>query len=375
MHELPNNSLEETALKFWYYSLHKTLGMAAFLVAIVRVVWAIVQPHPKPLNSAKKMENLAAQTVHWTLYGAIILMPLTGWLHHSTTKGFARIWWPFPQGLPFVPVSEAWASFFSAAHFFTGILLGLCIVLHIAGAIKHTIVDHDSTLARMVPGMNAQVPANIQEPYFKRLPVLLAVFSFLAVGIATLAINWPGSPKGTQVTKNPNSTNNGPSAWWIDPEKSKIAIQIVQAGAPVTGYFKKWNAAITFDPKKLDIATVQAEVTISSLSLGPLTEQAVSATFLNAALYPVATFVSSKFVRTGGTSYEARGQLTLAGQTKPLTLPFDLKIENGRAFVRGEAKLDRLAFGIGKNAFSTGTSVGLEVVVTVIIEADEKPPA
>ena len=123
MHELPESSAADVAYKAWFYSLHKTLGVTVFAVAVVRVIWAAIQPHPKLLNAERKLESLAAQTIHWMLYGAIICMPLTGWLHHSASVGFAPIWWPLPQDLPLVPKDPQLATFFGIAHFSTGILL------------------------------------------------------------------------------------------------------------------------------------------------------------------------------------------------------------------------------------------------------------
>jgi len=35
-------------------------------------------------------EALAAETVHWLLYGALVLVPLSGWIHHAATEEQAR---------------------------------------------------------------------------------------------------------------------------------------------------------------------------------------------------------------------------------------------------------------------------------------------
>lgn len=373
MYELPASSAEEAIYKFWFYSLHKTLGVTVFLVAIVRVIWAAGQPHPRPLNSKRKLENLAAQTVHWMLYGAIILMPLTGWLHHSAAEGFAPIWWPLPQDLPFIPKSPQLASFFGAAHFFTAVLLGLSVVLHIGGALKHTLIDRDGTLARMVPGKVQKIPTDLAKPYFKRLPILFAALSFLVVGGATLTEYVIGGPEGTQNRESPKPASNMTAGWIVDQQKSQLAIQVVQSGSPVPGSFKNWNAAINFDSENLEAARVEVEVDISSISLGAVSKQAISPDFLNAALHPVATFVSDSFVKTGDATYEALGQLTLSGLSKAVTFPFTLKIEDDRAFVEGKVTIDRLAFDIGKKGFSSDKLVGFGVVVTVIIEAAKAP--
>ncbi|MCP4315559.1 MAG: cytochrome [Hyphomicrobiales bacterium] len=373
MHELPVSSAEEAAYKSWLYSLHKTLGVTVFLVAIVRVAWSAIQPHPKPLNSDRKLESLAAQTIHWMLYGAIILMPLTGWLHHSAAEGFAPIWWSLPQDLPMVPKNPQLASFFGLAHFFTVILLGLALVLHIGGALKHVFVDHDSTLARMIPGRVPAIPADLPDPHFKNLPVLLAILTFLVLGGATAVGYNISGPIAGQNPVNFNPAENVAAGWLVDQDKSRLDIQIIQSGSPVSGSFANWNAAIIFDAENLESSKVEVEVDIVSLVLGNVSEQATSPDFLNAAHHPVATFVSSSFVNTGSDNYEVRGELTLAGLSNPITLPFLLKIENDRAFVQGEVTIERLDFDIGKKGFPTDGMVGYGVVVTVNLEAEKTP--
>ncbi|MEM9844950.1 MAG: cytochrome b/b6 domain-containing protein, partial [Pseudomonadota bacterium] len=89
------------------FSLHKTIGVASFFVALGRIAWAMSQPKPGLLNGDKKLESYAAETVHWLLYGSLLLAPLSGWVHHAATTGFAPIWWPFGQSLPFIPKNEA----------------------------------------------------------------------------------------------------------------------------------------------------------------------------------------------------------------------------------------------------------------------------
>ena len=373
MHELPVSSAEEAAYKSWYYSLHKTLGVTLFLIAVVRVIWAVVQLHPKLLNGDKKLESLAAQTVHWMLYGAIIVMPLTGWLHHSAAEGFAPIWWPISQDLPFVPKSPQLAQFFGSAHFFTGVLLGLSIALHVGGALKHAVIDRDSTLTRMIPGRAPDIPANLPDPHFRHLPTVLAALSFLLIAGASTVTHLVGQPNSESGQTGIDQATIEEARWLIDPKKSRLEIEIVQSGTPVSGHFGTWNAAIIFDPDKLEASKVEVEIDIASLALGSVSPQAISPDFLNAALHPVAVFVSEDFADKGNGTFEAHGQLTLAGLTKPISLPFALKIADGRAFVEAEVPLDRLEFDIGKKGFPKDDLVGFQVVVRIVLEAQKAP--
>lgn len=372
MHELPMGSAEEAADKAWYYSLHKTLGVAAFAVAAIRVAWALVQPRPQPLNGDRVLETLAARTVHWMLYGAIIVMPLTGWLHHAAAEGFAPIWWPLSQDLPFIPKSPRLAGLFAAAHYFTAILLGLSIALHFAGAMKHVLIDRDGTLARMIPGRAPVVPADFHDPGWRPVPALIAITAFLALAGATAAqyrMNQSKAPPAQAIIK-PEAAIHG---WVVDHSRSRLAIAVVQSGSEISGHFENWSAVINFDAETLEAARVEVKIDIASLSLGGVSQQAISADFLNAATHPASTFVADEFIRTGDSAFEARGRLTLAGQTAALALPFTLRIVDGRAMVEGLVTIKRLDFSIGRKGFPDDGMVGFEVQVKVALEADKAP--
>lgn len=70
--QLPYDTSEQLAQKAWLFSLHKTLGVAVFFVALVRILWAVTQPKPGLLHPDRKVESLAAETVHWLLYGSLV---------------------------------------------------------------------------------------------------------------------------------------------------------------------------------------------------------------------------------------------------------------------------------------------------------------
>ncbi len=58
-----------------------------------------------------------------------------------SVTGFAPIWWPFGQGLPFVPQSETVAKIAGSAHWWFSKLMIAAILLHVAGALKHHLID------------------------------------------------------------------------------------------------------------------------------------------------------------------------------------------------------------------------------------------
>ena len=172
-----------TALLF---SLHKTTGVAIFFVALARILWAISQPRPGLLNAHRRGEATLAETVHWLLYGSLVLVPLAGWISHAAATGFAPIWWPFGQSLPFVPRDESVAATFGTLHIIFQRVFFLAILLHIAGALKHHFGDRDLTLRRMLPRGPGTPAAPPQPPGAARSAV--ALIAALAIWAAALGL-------------------------------------------------------------------------------------------------------------------------------------------------------------------------------------------
>ncbi|MCF6232270.1 MAG: cytochrome b [Rhodobacteraceae bacterium] len=173
---------------FLLFSLHKTLGLAIFLTALMRILWAATQSRPGLLNPDRPVGAFAARTVHWLLYSSLLLVPLTGWLTHAATSGFAPIWWPFGQSLPFVPKDDALAATLAGVHMVMQRVMMLSIALHIIGTLKHHFVDRDATLRRMLPG-GRDIPAPPKQSQTQAQlhgPILVALALWataLAIGV------------------------------------------------------------------------------------------------------------------------------------------------------------------------------------------------
>ncbi len=67
-HEWPYGTADELAVKAVLFSVHKTLGVAVFFVALARILWALSQPKPGLLHPGRKLESFAAETVHWAFH-------------------------------------------------------------------------------------------------------------------------------------------------------------------------------------------------------------------------------------------------------------------------------------------------------------------
>jgi cytochrome b561/polyisoprenoid-binding protein YceI len=365
-HGLPFDTPELLDRKALLFSLHKTVGVTLFAVALVRIAAAALQPRPALLHPDRRLEAFLARTVHRTLYACLVLVPLTGWITHAATTGFAPILWPFGQSLPFVPKSDALAATAAGLHKVFERVLVAAILLHVAGALKHHLVDRDATLRRMLSGAEVPVPPAGGEGAGP-LVAAGAVFA-LALGVGAALGVYGRESAAAQVAKLAEVE----TGWKV--ETGSLGFTVRQFGAEVAGSLADWTAAIEF-AETPDAAgthgTVEVTIAIGSLALGSVTAQALGADYFDAAGFPTATFAATIRGRDGG--YLAEGTLTLRGATVPVALPFTLAMAGDRARMEGSVTLDRRDFGIGSGQ-TNEASLGFAVPVSVVLEAVRATP-
>lgn len=351
-------------LKAQLFSIHKTLGIAAFFVALLRILWAVSQPKPGLLNADKKLESFAAETAHWLLYASLVIVPLSGWIHHAATTGFAPILWPYGQGLPLVPKSEAVAGFFAACHFVFTKVLAVTLLLHILGALKHHVIDKDATLRRMWFGktdISGLLPHGSA-----RAPIVTAAVIYLAAfgGAAALAVTKDHStPEVAVVAPAPEAAAGN---WAVTDGTLDISVQ--NFGAAVAGSFGTWDAQITFDKAATgDVkGSVDVTIAIGSLTLGSVTSNALGAEFLNAEVNTTATYQGD--ILEDGDGYLVPGTLTLNGIEAEVPLAFTLMIDGDTTTAEGTARIDRQTFNVGQT-YPDESTVGFGVDVAIELTA------
>lgn len=362
--QLPYDTAEALTQKAQLFSVHKTIGLLAFFVALGRILWTLTETHPAPLHPERRLEVFLAGLVHWMLYISLVAVPLTGWVHHAAVTGFAPILWPFGQTLPFVPQSEFVAELAGGLHWIFTKLLAASILLHVAGAFKHHLVDRDSTLRRMTRGEVAPDGAVIARRSLT--PILAAVLLFAAATGLTLATTT--APQAVAATDAPATETPTTGNWQVTT--GTLAFGVRQMGADVQGQFAQWTADITFAEQPTDgkHGTVTVQIDTGSLTLGSVSDQAKSKDFFDVAQFPTATFTADLLPAAQG--YQAAGTLTLRGATVPVTLPFTLQITGDTAQMQGQVTLDRRDFGMGQS-YGDESSVGFGVTVDIALTATQ----
>jgi len=68
---------------------HKSIGLTVLGLLALRILWRVTHA-PPPLPRYAGWEKTASQLTHFALYGVIVGLPLTGWMHDSAFKAAAE---------------------------------------------------------------------------------------------------------------------------------------------------------------------------------------------------------------------------------------------------------------------------------------------
>ncbi len=169
----------------------------------------------------------------------------------------------------------------------------------------------------------------------------------------------------------PSASEPGAESYTVDPVHSVVLFRIehLKVGA-FHGRFDKISGSFTVD----EAGAGSVEVTVDAASVNTGNEQRdghlKSPDFFNVKQFPSITFKSNALKRVDGKTYEAVGQLTLHGVTKPLTVTLE-RIGSGKG-MQGEYRTGFEAiFTIKRSDFGMNWRLDLlgdEVRVTVAVE-------
>lgn len=158
--------------------------------------------------------------------------------------------------------------------------------------------------------------------------------------------------------------------------ESEIAFISKQLGVPVSGKFKKFDADVSFDPKKPEAAKVNFTLDLLSADIGNSeTETELKKPgWFNSAKAPAATFQSSSVKALGPGKFEFSGKLAIKGISQNVVVPVTVTQSGGKSRVVGSFNLKRLDFKIGDGDWNDVTLVANEVVVNINLSLTGIPP-
>ena len=152
-------------------------------------------------------------------------------------------------------------------------------------------------------------------------------------------------------------------------DKSQVSFTSKQMGVPVDGKFGKFAASLSFDPAKPEAGKAQIEVDLASVDAGSkdANDEVVGKGWFNVKEFPKARFVSSSVKALGNNRFEAKGQMTIKGKTRDMTVPFSYKPDGAGStsvgVFEGVLPLQRTQFGIGEGAWADTSVVADEVPI------------
>lgn len=173
-----------------FFVLHISSGVTILLLSLVRLGWRLTHA-PPALLPMPAWQRRAARIVHFLLYAMILLLPLSGWALVSAKppagspgaawvaaqrvtpgapqrpRGPTMVWGVVrlpligpingigrqPEG---IPAQRALHDGIETTHLGGAWVMLALLMLHIAGALKHQVLDRQQQLARMGIGSLGQ---------------------------------------------------------------------------------------------------------------------------------------------------------------------------------------------------------------------------
>lgn len=131
--------------------VHKATGLVILTLVAVRIVWRLVNRVPDLPNHMPVHERLLAHATHYGLYALMVAQPLSGWIMASASSlPIGEVYGLF--GIPdLMATSESVEDTANSLHSAFAWAIIALLVLHIAGALKHHIIQRDNVLRRMLP--------------------------------------------------------------------------------------------------------------------------------------------------------------------------------------------------------------------------------
>jgi cytochrome b561 len=131
------------------YNWHKWAGMVILALSAARLAWRLWH-RPPPTPPMPGWQRQAARTTHALMYTLFFAVPLAGWAY-SSSAGFPVVVFgvlPLPD---WVAVDRALSEVLKPLHQWLALSLGALVLVHVAAALKHHLVDRDGLLNRMRP--------------------------------------------------------------------------------------------------------------------------------------------------------------------------------------------------------------------------------
>lgn len=166
--------------------------------------------------------------------------------------------------------------------------------------------------------------------------------------------------------------------WTMDPSHTSVEFEVSHLGfSTVSGFFREMDGEVSFDPGNLAATEVSVAIDAASVdTLWPARDEHLrGGDFLDVENHPEITFVSTGVEVTGDDTAVITGDLTIRGETNPVSLdatlnqiganPFNPEQQIAGFTLSGE--IDRTEFGVDYGA----PAIGAVMPVTINVELNQ----
>jgi cytochrome b561 len=140
-----------------YYNWHKSIGLVALVVAVLRLLARRQGRLPDWAPTLSERERRFVHRAEQLLYAAMFVMPVSGYLFVMAggygVRLFGIVDLPNPIG-----IWEAMATAAKWTHIVSSYALLLALAGHIGLVLRHQLVLKDGLLYRMLPGSRSRNP-------------------------------------------------------------------------------------------------------------------------------------------------------------------------------------------------------------------------
>ena len=129
-------------------SIHRPLGIAIFVLCVLRMVNRLINPPPELPDTVPSLQRFTAKASHIVLYALMFIMPLVGWGMLSAARYPIVLYGPLrlPPILPHDLTLYAWLR---DLHTDLAYLFFATFLVHFAAALFHGLIRRDGVLASM----------------------------------------------------------------------------------------------------------------------------------------------------------------------------------------------------------------------------------
>lgn len=131
------------------YASHKALGFLVLWLVAWRLILRAVHTAPDYPTSVSPSIQKLAKTTQWLMYLLLLIIPLLGWAGVTAFGALNLFWGMSLPAMPGIAADKVFAKELFAIHGWLAIALCVLLFMHIAGALKHLLVDRDGVFDHM----------------------------------------------------------------------------------------------------------------------------------------------------------------------------------------------------------------------------------